>query len=94
MINIRVIIQEAQLKQKKSNLENKLKTEKYKYLICIGEQNKKIRELEQELYKKSMINIPQNELKKYVCFPNHKKFGLLDKYISQSKDRCFSSYTL
>ena len=82
------------LKQKKSNLENKLKTEKYKYLICIGEQNKKIRELEQELYKKSMINIPQNELKKYVCFPNHKKFGLLDKYISQSKDRCFSSYNI
>ena len=40
------------LKQRNTDLEDKLKTDKLKYLFCIGDQNKKIKELEKELNKK------------------------------------------
>ena len=73
------------LKQKNINLEDKLKTDKLKYLFCIGDQNKKIKELEKELNKKSIDSMPQDELKKYRCFPYYKKFDLLDNYTQQSK---------
>ena len=66
------------LKQRNTDLEDKLKTDKLKYLFCIGDQNKKIKELEKELNKKSIDSLTQEELKKYRCFPNYKKFELLD----------------
>ena len=75
------------LKQKTIDLEDKLKTEKLKYLFCIGEQHKKIKELEKELNKKSVDSMTQDELKQYRCFPNYKKFDVLDKYTQQSKSK-------
>ena len=73
------------LKQKNSDLEDKLKSEKLKYLFCIGEQNIKIKQLEKELNKKSLDNMPKEEIKKYRCFPNYKKIDFFDKYNPNSK---------
>ena len=58
-----------------------------KYLFCIGEQNIKIKELEKELNKKSLVDMPKEEYRKYRCFPNYKKFDILDKYNQHSKNR-------
>ena len=73
------------LKRKNSYIEDQFKVEKMKMLLCIGEQHKKIKELEKELNKKSIDSMPQDELKKYRCFPYYKKFDLLDNYTQQSK---------
>ena len=73
------------LKQKNSDLEDKLKSEKLKYLFCIGEQNIKIKELEKELNKISLDNMQKEEIKKYRCFPNYKKFDFFDKSNQNSK---------
>ena len=72
------------VKQRNTDLEDKLKTDKLKYLFCIGDQNKKIKELEKELNKKSIDSLTQEELKKYRCFPNYKKFELLDDYTKRN----------
>ena len=73
------------LKRKNTYLEDKFKVEKMKYLFCIGEQNKKIEELEKELNKKNIDSMAKDELKKIKCFPYYKKFDLLNKYTQQSK---------
>ena len=73
------------LEQKNIDLEDKLKTEKLKYLLCIGEQNKKIKELEKELNQKSFDNMTQDEIKQYRCFPYYKKFEVLDKIQNKTK---------
>ena len=71
------------LEQKNIDLEDKLKTEKWKYLFCIGEQHKKIKELENELNQKSFENMTENESRQYKCFPYSKKYDLLDTKYSQ-----------
>ena len=74
------------LEQKNIDLQDKLKTEKWKYLFCIGEQHKKIKELEKELNQKSFDNMTENESRQYKCFPYAKKYDLLDnKYSLRNK---------
>ena len=68
------------LEQKNTDLEDKLKSEKWKYLFCIGEQHKKIKELEKELNQKSFENMTENESRQIKCFPYAKRFDMLDKY--------------
>ena len=80
------------LKQRNTDLEDKLKTDKLKYLFCIGDQNKKIKELEKELNKKSIDSLTQEELKKYRCFPNYKKFELLDNNNTKNNSSYNKSY--
>ena len=63
------------LKQKNSDLEDKLKTENLKYLFCIGEQNMEIQKLEKELNKRSFGNMTQKDFR---CFPNYRKFEKSD----------------
>ena len=55
------------LKKKNSELENKLKLNEFKYLLCIKEQQKRISELEDTL---KMKNIDNNCVKDIRCFPN------------------------
>ena len=73
------------LEQKNTDLEDKLKSEKWKYLFCIGEQHKKIKELEKELNQKSFENMTENESRQIKCFPYAKKYDLLDKYSLRNK---------
>ena len=73
-----------QLNKKNSNLEEKLKTEKLKYLFCIVEQNMKIKKLEKELNKRSFDNIAQNDFK---CFPYYKKYDISDNSINYTKHK-------
>ena len=73
------------LEQKNTDLEDKLKTDKLKYLFCIGDQNKKIKELEKELNQKSFENMTENESRQIKCFPYAKRFDMLDKYSQRIK---------
>ena len=73
------------LKKKYSNLEEKIKIEEFKYLFCIGEQQKKIRELEKELNKKDVDHLTPEELKKYRCFPNYRQYDILGRYTSKNR---------
>ena len=73
------------LEQKNTDLEDKLKSEKWKYLFCIGEQHKKIKELEKELNQKSFENMTENESRQIKCFPYAKRFDMLDKYNQRIK---------
>ena len=73
------------LEQKNNNLEDKLKTEKLKYLFYIEEQDKKIKKLKLELNQKSFDNMSQKESKQYRCFPYNKKFDILDNYTQRTK---------
>ena len=73
------------LEQKNTDLEDKLKSEKWKYLFCIGEQHKKIKELEKELNQKSFENMTENESRQLKCFPYAKRFDMLDKYSQRIK---------
>ena len=57
------------LKKKIFELENKLKINEYKYLLCIKEQQTKIIKLEEEL-KMKKIETDSDDIKKASCFPN------------------------
>ena len=87
------------LRQKITNIENKFKIEELNYLFCIGEQHKKITELEKKINLNNVDNMPKEELKKYKCFPNYIKFDAIDenylKEIRQKKilrNKCHSSF--
>ena len=88
------------LQQKIVNLENKFKIEEFNYLFCIGEQHKRITELEKEISLNNVDKMSKEELRKYRCFPNYLKFDAIDEYNqkqvnSQKKilrNKCHSSF--
>ena len=89
------------LRQKIANIENKFKIEELNYLFCIGEQHKKISELEKEINLNNVDNMPKEELRKYRCFPNYIKFDVVDKPNQKaynlkekkiSRNKCHSSF--
>jgi len=61
---------------KKKILEQKSKNKKeeFKYLLCIGEQEKKINNLESKLKKKENENLPVDTIKSIRCFPNFHQY--------------------
>ena len=65
--------------QKQNEIENKFKFERLSYLFCIGENQKEIRELHDKLKMLTIDEMPKNELKKVVCFPNYAKFDITDE---------------
>lgn len=65
------------LKRKISDLEDKLKLNEFKYLLCIKEQQKKISDLEKELKMKKIEN-DQNDVKDIRCFPNLIQYNYKD----------------
>ncbi len=65
------------LRQKCKDLETKFKIEELNYLFCIGEQEKKIIELEKRLNMNNVDNMPREKLKLYKCFPNYVKFDYI-----------------
>ena len=74
-INLRKI---KYLRQKYNDLENKYKIEELNYLFRIGEQQKKIIQLEKKINMINVDNMSKEELKKYRCFPNYIKFDVID----------------
>ena len=56
-----------------------------KYLLYIGEQDKKIKELETELNQKNYDNMKQDESRQYKCFPYGKRFNIKDKFNKLTK---------
>ena len=56
---------------KKKYMEQKMKSKKEElnYLLCIGEQEKKISSLEKQLNKKEKENLPGDTIKSIRCFP-------------------------
>ena len=82
------------LKQKMTDLEKKFKIEELNYLFCIGEQQKKISELENRLNLTTVGNMPKEELKKIQCFPNYLKFDInedINPNHNIMKPKCHSS---
>jgi len=65
------------LKRKIADLEDKLKLNEFKYLLCIKEQQKKISDLEKELKMKKIEN-DQNDVKDIRCFPNLIQYNYKD----------------
>ena len=65
--------------EKKEEMENKFKIERMSYLFCLGESQKKIKELTKKLSIESIDKMPINELNKVLCFPNYSKLGTLRK---------------
>jgi hypothetical protein len=61
---------------KKKILEQKSKNKKeeFKYLLCIGEQEKKINNLENKLKKQENENLPEDTIKAFRCFPNFHQY--------------------
>ena len=88
------------LQQKISNIENKFKIEEFNYLFCIGEQHKKILELEKEINLNNVDKMSKEELRKYRCFPNYIKFDVIDGYNQKQgnlqkkilRNKCHSSF--
>ena len=88
------------LRNKITNIENKFKIEELNYLFCIGEQHKKILELEKEISLNNVDNMTKDELRKYRCFPNYIKFDVIDEYNQKmnnsqkkkSRNKCYSSF--
>ena len=72
------------LRKKLNNLEQKFKIDELNYLFCIGEQQKKITELEKQLNFTNVDNMPKEELKKIRCFPNYMKFDINDENKSRN----------
>lgn len=82
------------LKQKMTDLEKKFKIDELNYLFCIGEQQKKISELENRLNLTTVGNMPKEELKKIQCFPNYLKFDTTEETNPNRnimKPKCHSS---
>ena len=75
------------LERKNLDLEDKLKTERWNYLFCIGEQDKKIKELELELNQKCINKKNNYESRQYKFFPyaNAKTFENIDINSERSK---------
>ena len=65
--------------QKINEIENKFKIERLNYLFCIGENQKRILNLEKKLNMTSINKMTKNELKKYICYPNYVKFEVTDE---------------
>ena len=61
-------------KRKYSEQKAKNKKEEYKYLLCIEEQEKKIKSLENELKKKQNENLPEEKIKLMRCFPHFHQY--------------------
>ena len=61
---------------KKKFFEQKAKSkrEELNYLLCIGEQEKKINSLEKEINKKEKENLPTEIIKSIRCFPNFHQY--------------------
>jgi len=75
------------LERKNLDLEDKLKTERWNYLFCIGEQDKIIKELELELNQKCINKKNNYESRQYKFFPyaNAKTFENIDINSERSK---------
>ena len=88
------------LRQKYNDLENKYKIEELNYLFRIGEQQKKIIQLEKEINMINVDNMSKEELKKYRCFPNYVKFDVIDDSYQKPnnlrktmlRNKCHSSF--
>ena len=65
--------------QKINDIETKFKTERLSYLFCIGENQKKISELERKLKMNSIDKMTKEELRKFICYPNYVKFEVKDE---------------
>ena len=81
-----------------SQMENKFKIEKLKYLFCIGQYQKKLTDLEKKLNMDSIDKMPKNELKKFLCYPHYVKFDINEDINPKSvpmfnmrKKKCLSS---
>ena len=61
-------------KKKIFEQKSKNKKEEFKYLLCIGEQEKKINNLESKLKKKENENLPVDTIKSIRCFPNFHQY--------------------
>jgi hypothetical protein len=61
-------------KKKIFEQRSKNKKEEFKYLLCIGEQEKKINNLENKLKKKENENLPAETIKSFRCFPNFHQY--------------------
>ena len=61
-------------KRKYEEQKAKSKKEEFNYLLCIGEQDKKILSLEKEINKKEKDNLPLDVIKSIRCFPNFHQY--------------------
>ena len=61
-------------KKKIFDQKSKSKKEEFKYLLCIGEQEKKINNLESKLKKKENESLPNDIIKSIRCFPNFHQY--------------------
>ena len=61
-------------KKKYDEQKAKCKKEELNYLLCIGEQDKKIISLEKEINKKEKENLPNDIIKSIRCFPNFHQY--------------------
>ena len=77
--------------QKNEEMENKFKIERLSYLFCIGENQKKIKELTNQLNIESIDKMPMNELNKVLCFPDYSKFSALHKKNIKTNPRNLST---
>ena len=73
----RKILEYNLLKKKILDLENKLKVNEFKYLLCIKEQQIKISDLEKQLKMKN-IKEDHNEIKETRCFPHLIQYNYKD----------------
>ena len=64
------------LYQKINEMEIKFKIDELNYFFCIGENQKKINELENKLNMKNIDKMPKEELKKFLCYPHYVKFDV------------------
>ena len=55
------------------------KNNEFKYLLLIGEQEKKINTLEKKLISSTNENIDQDMIKSIKCFPNYRQYDFKDK---------------
>ncbi len=62
--------------QKINDMEIKFKIDELNYFFCIGENQKKINELEKKLNLRKIDKLPKEELKKFLCFPHYLKFDI------------------
>ena len=63
------------LNKKLNDLAKKHQMNELNYLLCIGDQNQKMKKLEKEYNMKSIEEMDKNELSKAVCYPRIIKFN-------------------
>ena len=66
------------LQQKITEIENKFIIERLNYLICIGENQNEIAELNKIIKMQTIDKMPKSELNKVICFPQYSKFDVTD----------------